>query len=233
MSAIATPEDLPEPASPRPLDAGLVYEALREDIVLGRLSPSERLVIAALAARYGTSTNPVREALQQLRGEGLVVFTHNRGARVRAIDEAFIRDIYEVAELIEAQLVGGFVPLAAEPDIARLEAIQDEYEAVNFTDPGRVAELDLAFHSTIYDRHHNRLAVELWRRQRDTLATINRGFPVSLSRRRAVLEQHRALIAAIAAEDSAAAVAVIVEHVRGAGEHFVEQMRSHRNSTPA
>lgn len=233
MSAIATPENLTAPLVPRPLEAGVVYEALREDIVLGRLSPSERLVIAALAARYGTSTNPVREALQQLRGEGLVVFTRNRGARVRAIDEAFIRDIYEVAELIEAQLVGGFVALAAEPDIARLEAIQDEYEAINFADPGRVAELDLAFHSTIYDRHYNRVAVELWRRQRDTLAAINRGLPVSLSRRRAVLEQHRALIAAISAQDSAAAVAVIVRHVRGAGEHFVEQMRSHRHHTSA
>lgn len=217
----------------RPLDAGLVYEALRADIVLGRFPPNDRLVIAALAARYGTSTNPVREALQQLRGEGLVVFTHNRGARVRAIDEAFVRDIFEVAELIEAQLTRGFVPLASEADIARLGMIQDQYEALNYADLARVAELDLAFHSTIYERHHNRMAVELWRRQRDTIATINLGFPISLSRRRAVFEQHRALIAAIVEQDADKAAGIVARHVRGAGEHFIEQMRAARRDTPA
>lgn len=227
------PDDKSPSGAPRPLDAGLVYEALRSDIVLGRFSPNERLVIATLATRYGTSTNPVREALQQLRGEGLVVFTHNRGARVRAIDEAFVRDIFEVAELIEAQLARGFVPLASEADIARLQAIEDEYEALNYADLARVAELDLAFHSTIYDRHHNRMAVDLWRRQRDTIATINIGFPIALSRRRAVFEQHRAFIAAVIEQDADKAASVIARHVRGAGEHFIEQMRAARRDTPA
>ena len=51
-----------------------LYELIREDIIEGRLAANERLVAADLAERYGTSTNPVREALQLLRGEGFVVF---------------------------------------------------------------------------------------------------------------------------------------------------------------
>src|SRR4051794_14434809 len=62
-----------------------LYETIREDILSGRLKPNERLVVADLAERLGTSTNPVREALQMLRGEGYVVFSPNRGARVRPI----------------------------------------------------------------------------------------------------------------------------------------------------
>ena len=58
-----------------------IYELIREDIIEGRLSANERLVVADLAERHGTSTNPVREALQQLRGEGFVILNPNRGAR--------------------------------------------------------------------------------------------------------------------------------------------------------
>ena len=60
-----------------------VYSKIREDIIEGNIPADSRLKIRDLAARYGVSTNPVREALQQLRGEGFVIITPNRGARVR------------------------------------------------------------------------------------------------------------------------------------------------------
>ncbi|TGT34704.1 GntR family transcriptional regulator, partial [Mesorhizobium sp. M8A.F.Ca.ET.165.01.1.1] len=60
-----------------------LYQLIREDIIEGRLAANERLVVTDLARRHGTSTNPVREALQLLRGEGFVIFAPNRGARVR------------------------------------------------------------------------------------------------------------------------------------------------------
>jgi DNA-binding GntR family transcriptional regulator len=63
-----------------------ISELIREDILEGRLAANERLVVSNLAKRYRTSTNPIREALQQLRGEGFVTMTPNRGARVRPID---------------------------------------------------------------------------------------------------------------------------------------------------
>ncbi|TIT79151.1 MAG: GntR family transcriptional regulator, partial [Mesorhizobium sp.] len=50
-----------------------LYELIREDIIEGRLAANERLVVTDLARRHGTSTNPVREALQLLRGEGFVI----------------------------------------------------------------------------------------------------------------------------------------------------------------
>lgn len=69
---------------------GWVYERIRDEIISGRLMPNERLKVSDLAARYGTSTNPVREALQQLRGEGFVVIEPNRG-RARAADRRKLR----------------------------------------------------------------------------------------------------------------------------------------------
>ena len=56
-----------------------LYELIREDIIEGRLAANERLVVTDLARRHGTSTNPVREALQLLRGEGFVTFLPTAG----------------------------------------------------------------------------------------------------------------------------------------------------------
>ncbi len=88
------------------------YQLIRDDIIQGRLPANSRLKIGSLAEYYGTSTTPIREALQQLRGEGFVIIEPNRGARVRPIDDNFIRDIYEIEALIEPYLAKSFVELA-------------------------------------------------------------------------------------------------------------------------
>jgi len=201
-----------------------VYEMIREDIVSGRLGPNERLKVAELAEHYQTSTNPVREALQQLRGEGFVVIEPNRGARVRPIDADFVRDIIEIEMLIEPALTRWFVSIVSDADIVELERIQAEIESLNFTDPMLHGRLDTRFHQFIYDRHYNRHAAELWWKHREILRAISRRFPTSLSRRLSVLREHRELIEAIRAQDADAAAAVVARHVEGSGRHIIEQM---------
>ena len=209
-----------------------VYEMIREDIISARLETNARLKVADLAERYGTSTNPVREALQQLRGEGFVVMEPNRGARVVTIDEDFVRDIIEIEMLIEPSLTRWFVSIVTDVDIAELEAAQAEIEALNFSDPRRHGELDTKFHQLIYDRHYNRHAAELWWKHREILRAISRRFPTSLSRRQAVLREHRDLLDAIRAQDADRAAAVVARHVEGSGRHIIEQMGVARRAGP-
>ncbi|MEZ2128199.1 MULTISPECIES: GntR family transcriptional regulator [unclassified Sinorhizobium] len=207
-------------------DAGSsIYERLRDDIIHGRVKANERLKVAELASRMGTSTNPVREALQQLRGEGFVVMTPNRGARVRPIDEEFVRDICEIEVLIEPALTRWFVGIATKADVEELERIQAEIEQLNFADEMKHSNLDLQFHQLMYDRHYNRHAVDLWVRHRQILWAISRGFPTSLSRQSNVLEEHRELIACIKAQDADGAARAIGRHVEGSGRHIMERMR--------
>jgi DNA-binding GntR family transcriptional regulator len=201
-----------------------VYELIREDIISGRLNPNERLKVAELADRYETSTNPVREALQQLRGEGFVMMEPNRGARVIAIDENFVRDIIEIEVLIEPALTRWFVSIANDVDIVELEAIQAEIEANNFEDRMQHGLLDTRFHQFIYDRHYNRHAAELWWKHREILRAISRRFPTSLSRRNSVIKEHRDLIERIRAQDADGAAEVVAVHVQGSGRHIIEQM---------
>jgi len=203
---------------------GWVYERIRDEIISGRLQPNDRLKVSDLAARYGTSTNPIREALQQLRGEGFVLIEPNRGARVRPIDEHFVRDIIEIEVLIEPALTRWFVSIVDDADIERLEAVQAEIVALNFADLARHGQLDTRFHQIIYDRHYNRHAAELWWKHREILRAISRRFPTSLHRRQAVISEHRELIDRIKAQDAEGAAAVVARHVEGSGRHIIEQM---------
>lgn len=207
-------------------EGGELYELIREDIIEGRLAANERLVVAELAKRHGTSTNPVREALQLLRGEGLVIMAPNRGARVRPIDEDFIRDISEVTGLIEPFLTRWFVGMATDDDIVELERLQSLIEENDFRDTILHSELDTAFHTVMYERHYNRHAAELWWKNREVLRAVTRRMDYTLARRAAVLRDHRELIECIKVQDADRAAETIARHVAGSGRHIVEQMRA-------
>ena len=205
-----------------------VYELIRRDIVEGRLATGSRLKVSELGQRYGTSTNPVREALQQLRGEGFVLFSPNRGARVRPIDDDFVRDIYEVTALLEPYMTRWFVDYATDADIARLEEFQSEIEATGFEDPDAYSVLDQRFHRVVYDRHYNRHAADMWWRHREILRAIGNRIPFSRARRQAILHEHREMIACVRRQDGEGAARIIAEHVEGSGRHLIEQMRAAR-----
>ena len=103
-------------------------DLIRADIVEGRLPSGSRLKIADLAERYASSGIPVREALQQLQGEGIVIFEPNRGARVRQLDDDFLRNIHELRAVIEPHLIRWFVRHHSQSELARLEAVQRDYD---------------------------------------------------------------------------------------------------------
>ncbi len=202
-----------------------IYEKIRHDILAGVLDANARLKISELARMHNTSTNPVREALQQLRGEGLVLFTPNQGARVRPIDMEFVRDVAEVGYQLEPYLMRLFVETASADDIAELERIQSEIEALNFDDKPRHTDLNNAFHETMYERHYNRVAFGVWKQHREIMGSISARIPIAIGRQEAILNEHRAIIEAIKDQDVERAVKVLGQHIGDAGRHLVDQLR--------
>ena len=205
-----------------------VYHLIRKDIVEGRLEAGTRLNVSELARRYISSSNPVREALQQLRGEGFVIFTRNRGARVRPIDEDFMRNMYEITTLLEPYMLRWFVDNATDRDLNRLEEIQSEIEALGFDDPGAYGPLDDEFHAVLNARHYNPVAVEIWLHRRETLRAVSLKIPFSRARREAIIRQHRGIIDCVRRHDGDGAASLIVEHINGAADHVMQNMRAAR-----
>lgn len=202
-----------------------IYDCLRAEILGGVLPAGERLIAAEIAQRLGSSTNPVREALHQLRGEGLVEILPNRGARVRELGPAFVRDVMEVEALLEPFLTRSFVRVATTADIAELVRIQAKIEENDFEDLDLHHQLDTLFHQTMYDTHRNRLAVDIWFRHRVMLGTIANAFQVSPRRRIEVISDHRMLIEAARTGDEDRAARIALGHVQGSGEHVIEHLQ--------
>lgn len=221
----ATPIGL-EPIEASSDSTASLFKIIRDDIISGRLKPNERLVVSELAEKHGTSTNPVREVLQLLRGQGFVLFSPNKGARVRPIDQDYIRDIGEISALVETQLTRWFVSMATEEDVAELERIQDLIEKNNYADAVLHSGLDVEFHTVIYQRHYNHLATEIWWKHREVLRAMGHRYNVTMARRIQVMKEHRALIEQIKLGDAEKAAEIIKQHVEGSARHTLDQMRA-------
>jgi DNA-binding GntR family transcriptional regulator len=125
----------------------LIVRELRDEILDGRLRPGERIHQQAVAGRFGTSRQPVREALRQLQNEGLVVVLPNAGARVARLDPDELVEVYLLRERLEPLAIERSAPhLPAE----RLAELRAEVEWMERNPPeGREAEWlahDRAFH---------------------------------------------------------------------------------------
>ena len=79
-----------------------VREQIEDDIVEGRLRPGDQLHMDDIAAQYGVSRTPVREAFQQLEASGLVEVRPKRGTYVASISTADLIEMFEVMAELEA-----------------------------------------------------------------------------------------------------------------------------------
>ena len=82
-----------------------IVENLRNDILTGRLAAGEPLLLDQLAARFGTSVIPIREALRVLEAERLVVLRPHRTAQVAELSLAELKDLYRVRLLLDVEAV--------------------------------------------------------------------------------------------------------------------------------
>ncbi|MEO1102212.1 MAG: GntR family transcriptional regulator [Pseudomonadota bacterium] len=201
-----------------------VYDRIQTDIGNGTFSSGTRLKVQELADRYGTSAIPVREALRQLQGEGLVIIAPNRGATVAGLNREMMSDIYEVLQLMEPYFVRAFANTCSEADLKRLEAINAVIAEIPVNDKAAFNRHDQAFHETIAGKHYNGRALKIWNNQRKMLNTLSLQLPVSKARHQAILTEHTALIAAFWDNDEERAVEVANRHVSAAGKHMYAQM---------
>ena len=139
-----------------------VAHALRAAVVAGELAPGEVYSAPGLAARFGVSVTPVREALLDLAREGMVTAVRNKGYRVTALDESTLDDIHHVRELLEVPAVVSLVGRVTTADLTPLRAVAHEIEECARTgDVVSYVEADRRFHLALLRLAGNELLVEI------------------------------------------------------------------------
>lgn len=196
-----------------------IQHQLRNDIVAGEFALGSRLYIEDLAARYGVSHMPVREALRVLHGEGLVVIEPNRGARVRPIYRGFIEDIFDVRSAIETMLARRAAMRRTEQHLKRLREAAGRLEAM--VDCGDFASVPMAnreFHTVINDAAGNPGALAIVDNHWLLLSVLLKRYGHEDERFQRVIEEHQHLILAIERQDAHGASVLMGAHIEK-GKH--------------
>ncbi|HEY4250080.1 MAG TPA: GntR family transcriptional regulator [Roseomonas sp.] len=228
----------PPPPAPSALPFGStvyqrVHEHLREEILAGRIPPGSRLKIQDLASRYGLSQMPVREALQQLQGEGLIVLAPNRGATVRRMDAQFVHDIFAIREALEGFLTRQAAPLL---DAARIDALRGIQAAMTrahaLRDLPATIRLNRSFHRTIESATGNDEAIRMLELHSSLIGALRTRFGYQDGRVETVLREHQAMLDALVRGDAAAAGAIHDAHIRAARDDLLAAMAAEATAAP-
>jgi DNA-binding GntR family transcriptional regulator len=143
--------------------ADAVCEQIRRAIVTGVLTPGQRLSETILSAHLGVSRSPVREALQRLQLEGLVVGQTNRSCTVWNPSVADVKEIFSLREMIETLAAEWCVENLTEEDFQAMEQIiQRQSRAIEAQDYVNLIKEDKLFHEFICLRANHQRLMEWW-----------------------------------------------------------------------
>ena len=209
------------PLVPRETLADEVRRVLLGRILDGTYPPGHRLVELKLARELGISQGPIREAMRALEVIGLIETAAYRGTYVRPLDDAEIREIFQVRASLE-ELAGQLAATRLEGDVAELERqLHSLRAAVRESDAEAVAREDLQFHRLIVAAAGNAVLLHTWEslgfevRLRLLLSKgAWKGYGPELA------ESHQPIVDALARPDGAAAGKLLREHCVGAARFW-------------
>ncbi len=196
-----------------------VYRTLRDAIIRCDLRPGERLVIDDLARRLEVSAIPVREGLQLLQSEGLVINVPHVGATVAPISRESIQDVFTVLEGLETVATRIVAERANPADLQTLtDLVENMDKAVAEDSHGEWADLNTQFHLAIGRAVGLAMLQEMTERVLDRWDRVRRYFFKGVLTHRVELAQneHRAILAAIKKRDLAALQDLVKQHNQGA-----------------
>jgi len=211
-----------------------IVESLLTEIFQGRLRAGQRLVTQEMAQRFGVSHTPIREALIELAGIGIVDLIPNRGGVVRHVTTRDVRDICQVRRALECAAVKN---ACGRIDLGELHELAVEIRRLKSTPPRSVAgfikvarEVDSRLHDLIAESSGNAyLAQEIGR-----LKTLFRAFrDVAWEKDAARNDPHRlaeeadehlAVVEALLARDAKGACLAMARHIHSGSRYWSRAM---------
>lgn len=217
------------PKANRERIADMVYGVLRRAIVRHELAPGTHLSVPALTEQFGVSRTPVREAVQRIVREGLATEAPHRGAFVTEFRAPELEPLYEVRQALEV-LAARLAARRAQPsDVARLQEILEAQEqALGADDIERHVDADIGFHAAMLATARNPALTEMLAQVygRIRSAMLIRVSPTGPEQ---ALEDHRAILRAVADGDPDAAAHAARQHM----DRALERLSAGQGERPA
>jgi DNA-binding GntR family transcriptional regulator len=221
---VTAPRDAESLTCRRGLRRQAIVQALLADVVQGRLRAGTHLGTQELAARFGVSHTPIREALIALAGVGIIDLLPNRGAAVRRVSPEEVREVGQVRRALECEAVRAACGRLDHAELRDLAAALDRLLPAG-TPPGpacipQARVLDSRLHDLIAGSCGNTFLVK----ELDRLKLLFRAFRDAAwefvgarhdyHRLAEEAREHRAIVDALLARDRKSAVRAMARHIR-------------------
>lgn len=172
-----------------------VYRRIKHAILRGESAPGQKLVAHQLAQHFNTSIIPVREALSRLEAENLVTIVPHTGIYVKGIDLDRLKELYPIRGILEGYATRLAADHLSGEHFQTLHSLIDRMdEAVAQNDAASMGELNLQFHTEIYNASGNETLIhlidDLW--QKTILARLI--FKLTPKRAKASNQEHRKIL---------------------------------------
>lgn len=188
------------------------YTAIRDAIRNGLLIHGEFYSEGELAKSMEISRTPVREALIELNREGLIEVLPQRGFRLRELEAADRREVFELRAVLETYVVTRLAETATAANISELRALLDRQTA-SLDDPVAFLEIDEQFHLLMPRLVDLKLTYQMLFTLRGALWLMATSALTVPERGASVVEEHRAVVDAIESGDAEGAVAAMRRHI--------------------
>ena len=192
----------------------IVFQTLRNAIIIGELQPGERLMETQLAEKLGVSRTPIREAIRKLELEGLVIMVPRKGAQVAQFTEKDIQDVLEVRAALESLAAKLACKRMDDRSFLKLQLAIAEYSyAAKNKDLEMMIEKDVEFHDIICNATQNDKLIQLFNNLKEQVNRYRITYLKNVEDSETVEAEHLAILEALKNKDEDVASLLASKHI--------------------
>lgn len=204
----------------------VIFNTLREAIIVGELKPGERLMEVQLAEKMGVSRTPVREAIRKLELEGLVEMLPRKGAHVADLSVKDIMDVLEVRATLDGLATMLSATRITEDELKDLKHVQSQF--INFVEKENLQgsiKKDVEFHDIIYRSSRNEKLIQIANNLREQIQRFRVIYLKDYSSTKELIKEHAEIIEGISRKDPEIAQRYAQNHIRNQEETIIKAIK--------
>ncbi len=208
----------------------VIFDTLREAIIVGELKPGQRLMEVQLAEKMGVSRTPVREAIRKLELERLVEMLPRKGAHVAELSVKDIMDVLEVRATLDGLATSLSATRITDDEKKELRHLLDQF--INYVEKENLQgsiKKDVEFHDVIYRSSRNDKLIQISNNLREQIQRFRIVYIKDYSSSRELIREHTEIYEAIIAGNPETAMEAARRHIKNQEETIIRSLK--RNET--
>ncbi len=206
----------------------VIFNTLKEAIIMGELKPGERLMEVQLAEKMGVSRTPVREAIRKLELEGLAHIIPRKGAQVADLSVKDIMDVLEVRAALDALATSLSAVRITDEELQMLKHVHSQFASyVEKDNLSGLVKKDVEFHEIIYKSSRNDRLIQIASNLREQVYRFRVIYLKDYISPKEIVKEHLDIYEAIAARDTQRASETAQRHIRNQEIAIVSSFKKH------